>query len=115
MRAKASLKSFNGIAVQVAHANVGSRRTRRSPGEPLVNRVVLAACAHPALHHRHMLVAVIVVVEPCPGGVGVHHTDFDHHGSPDGGVTSMREGNERNKHDSVLKGYATGCRGSRVS
>src|SRR6267142_2276358 len=79
---EAGLKCFNGVAKQVTHGNIGSWSPRRSASKSLFNRVVLAARAHPVFYERHVLVAVIGVVESCPRRVDVHHADFDHVSSP---------------------------------
>ena len=78
MRAEASLKRFDRVAMNMAHADVGSRCTGVPPGNAFVNGVVPAAVSHSSLHERHVLVAVILVVKPSARQVGVHHTHLDH-------------------------------------
>lgn len=86
VRAEAGLKRLDRITKQVTHADVGRRRARCAAGQALVDRVLLAMLAHAGFDQRHVLVAVINMVEAGTGGVGVHHTDFDHFLSPVGEV-----------------------------
>jgi hypothetical protein len=103
---EASLKGLNGVAEDVAHAHVRGRCARRSAGKAFVNRVILAAVAHPALHERHMLVAVVLVVESCPRSVGIHHADFDHGLSPSIGVGNLRRRIVHHRHPSEQAHHA---------
>ena len=63
---------------------------RPAAGDALVDAVRLASVAHPREYQRHVLVAVVDVVEAGAGGVGVHHADLDHGLSPEGVVGAPR-------------------------
>src|SRR5450631_1110944 len=78
IRPEAGLERLDALAVDVAHADIGRRRSGRCTRQTLVDRVGLAVLAHARLHHRHVFVAIVVVIESDPGGVRVHHADFDH-------------------------------------
>src|ERR1700736_2548411 len=82
VRTKARLEGLDGLAEDVAHADVGRRCAWSAARETLVDRVVLAAIAHQALYQRHVFVTVVLMVESRPGRIGVHHADFDHRSSP---------------------------------
>jgi len=79
---KAGLKRFNGFAEDVAHGDVGRGHARSSTSKAFVHRVVLAVAAHATLHHRHVRVPIVIMVESSAGRIGVHYADFDHAFSP---------------------------------
>src|SRR6202051_3448531 len=79
---EAGLEGLDGFAKNMAHADLSRRGTRGSTCNSLVHRVIFAAGAHSGLYQRHVLVAVVHVVESRTRLVGVHHRDFDHRPTP---------------------------------
>src|SRR5262245_51139626 len=63
VRPEGCLKRLDGITEDVAHANVGRRGTGCAAGKPFVNGVVKTRVTQALLYQRHMLVAVVLVVE----------------------------------------------------
>src|ERR1700675_4717012 len=82
MRSEAALKGVDRIAVDVAHANVRCGGARSAARQTLVDSVEFAVIAHAALHQRHVLVAVVLMIEFSAGRIGVHHAHLDHWPSP---------------------------------
>src|SRR5690606_1334527 len=82
MRTETALECFHGVAVDVAHADVGGGLTRSAARQALVNRAELAGIAHSLLDERHVLVLVVRMVELRVGLVFVHHTYLDHASFP---------------------------------
>src|SRR5438067_1594023 len=78
MRSEAILKCLDGIAKNVAHADVGGRSTWSTACQPFVHRVMFAAFAHSGLHQGHVLIAIVLMVESSSRSVRVHHSDLDH-------------------------------------
>src|SRR4051812_17224421 len=82
VRAKAGLKAFHRVTEDMAHAHVGSRTAGLATGEAFVDGVIQAGIAHTRLYQRHVLVAIVRVVESCSCSVRVHHADLDHERPP---------------------------------
>src|SRR5262249_36608128 len=78
MRPEPSLERLHVVAVNVTHANVRRGLARGSAGKSFVHRVEKAGGAHAVFYQRHVLVAVVRMVEPRAWLVGVHDTDLDH-------------------------------------
>jgi len=70
------LVAFGRITDESAHRHVSGRCT--SAGHASFDGVVSAGTAQPSLHHRHVPVAVVGVVEARAFAVWVHHVDLDH-------------------------------------
>src|SRR5262245_62064740 len=77
MWSEATLKCFYGIAKNVAYGDVRGGSILR-PFQPFIHGVLLAAFTHSRLHQRHVLVAIVVVVELSPVGVRIHHGNLYH-------------------------------------
>src|SRR5882724_5231865 len=82
MRAKARLEGLNRVAEDVTHPDIGRGRARRAPRNALVHGVGLARIAQPRLQQRHVLVAVIFVIEARARRVRIHNAYLDHGGLP---------------------------------
>src|SRR5215213_3748442 len=78
MRPKAGLEGFDRIAENVTHADIGRGSAGGCTGHALVDRVGLTGITHAGFYERHMLVAVVIVVEACAGCVGIHYAYLDH-------------------------------------
>src|SRR6266702_3116778 len=90
MRAEASLEGFYRVTEDVAHADISCRCARGATRKTLVDGVILAGLAHARLDQRHMLVAVVLMVETVARRIGVHHTHFDHALPPGGSLRARR-------------------------
>jgi hypothetical protein len=90
VRAEAGLERLDRVTEDVAHADVGWRSVRRSAGETLVDRVVLAVRAHAVLHQWHVLVLIVRMVETRAWLVRIKHTDFYHGPAPHFGSYGRR-------------------------
>src|SRR4051812_20868304 len=78
VRSKTLLEGIDRVGEDVAHADIGGGIARRAAGKPLVDRVIFAGIPQAGLHQRHMLVAIVVVVEAGTGLVGIHDAYLDH-------------------------------------
>lgn len=70
MRAEACLERFQRLAEDMAHRYIRCRAIGCSARKSFVHRVAQAAIAHQPLDHRHVLVAVILMVESSTGSMG---------------------------------------------
>src|SRR5215467_6188899 len=75
--AKAVWKASVESKIKVAHRDIYRGRSRRAAGDALFNRHTFAGRAKLLLHHRHVLVEIIVHVEPAARRVGVEYAHFD--------------------------------------
>src|SRR3954454_10898455 len=78
MRAKAGLEGLDRVAEDVTHSDIGGGCAGYATGHALVDRVGLARITHAGLYERHMLVAIVVVVEASPRCIGIHNAYLDH-------------------------------------
>src|SRR5262249_16848799 len=78
VRPEAGLERLNRVTKDVAHSHIGCGSSGCSARKSFVDGVILAGIAHARLHERHVLVAIILVVEACALLVGVHNADLDH-------------------------------------
>lgn len=75
---RGDLVALDRITEERAHRHKGGRFAGRSAGKALFDGVVGAGTAKSSLHHRHVPVAVVGVVEARAFGIRVHHVDLDH-------------------------------------
>src|SRR5690349_12834687 len=78
VRPEAGLEGFDRVAEDMTHSDIGGGCAGCAAGHALVDRVGLAGIAHARFHQRHMLVAVVLMVEACPGRIGIHYAYLDH-------------------------------------
>src|SRR4029450_4550880 len=76
------VECLQGWAEMLQHDHVAAGRPGLPARQTLVDGVVLAGVAHAGLHQRHMLVAIVIVIESSPRRVRIHDAHFDHGGSP---------------------------------
>ena len=74
----AGLEGIKRVDEDMAHADIGRGRAGGTSRNALVHRVRLAGLAEALLHQRHVLVAIIGVVETRPFLVRIHDADLEH-------------------------------------
>src|SRR5215469_11879004 len=77
VRGEGGLEGVGRVEIEVAHRDIYRGRSRRAAGDALFNRQTFAGGAKLLLHHRHVLVEIIVHVEPAARRVGVEYAHFD--------------------------------------
>src|SRR5690606_30925226 len=91
-----SLKGFDRVAEDMTHPDIRRRCAGRAASQSFVDRVVLAVVAHLAFNQRHMLVAIVVVIEAHAVGEWIRHADLYHLLSPPCPVCTGASGLGRN-------------------
>src|SRR6516162_4421994 len=91
VRPEAGLERFHRFTENVAHRDIRRRSTRGATRQPLVDGVVPTVVGHARLHQRHVLIAVVIVVESSPRLMRVHHAHFDHVPPPGAILSACRE------------------------
>src|SRR6185437_5608941 len=72
------LERLERVDIDVAHADIGRRCARSAARKTLVHRIELAGLAKAVLDQRHVLVAVIGVIEARAFLVRIHDADLEH-------------------------------------
>jgi len=78
MRPEAGLEGLDRVTEDVTHSDIGCGSPGCATGHALVDRVGLARIAHAGFHERHMLVAVVIVIEAPAWRIGIHYAYLDH-------------------------------------